>query len=125
MDTFKLMEELSKKSKEEIKYALLILMLQDKIDFVDLNSSYVEYLKEKDADKENMLAESDTCLMDMMFFARNKKKLSQFDNNVVQRALYRINQSNRFNTKSLNDELKYIGDDKAKELSWYERNKKK
>ena len=126
MNTFELIEQLSKKSKEEIKYGLLTLMLEDKIDFVDLNKAYIEYLKEKDDDKENMLIECDTCLMDMMFLARNKKKhskLDSIDKNIIQRALYRINQSNRFNTKFLNEEFEYVGDDEAKKLSWYERNK--
>ena len=101
-------------------------MLEDKIDFTDLNKAYIEYLKEKDDDNENMLIECDTCLMAIMFLARNKKKYSKLNNidkNIIQRALYRINQSNRFNTKSLNEEFEYIGDDEAKKLSWYEINK--
>lgn len=34
MNTFELIEELSNKPKAEIKYALLALMLKDKIDFL-------------------------------------------------------------------------------------------
>ena len=124
MNTFELIEELSKKPKDEIKYALMALMVDGKLDFVDLNASYVNYLEIKKDDNENMLIESDTCVMQMMFLAEREKKLSEIENNVVQRGLYRLNQSKRFNTKSLNEKLHYIGDDKAKELSWYECNKK-
>ena len=124
MNTFDLIEELSKKSKEEIQFALLTLMLNGKIDFIDLNKSYIDYLKDIRNDQENLLAESDTCLMDMLFVAGKKKKRSKIDDNIIQRSLYRINQSNRFNTDHINKQIGYIGDEKAKEFSWYERNKK-
>src|SRR5574344_1103182 len=115
MNTFELIDELTKKSTEEIKYALLTLMLKGKINFLDLNASYVDSLKEINDEKESLLIESDICVMQMMFFAEKKKKLSKLENTIVQRGLYRINQSNRFNTKSINEKLHYIGDDKAKE----------
>ena len=125
MDTFSLMNELSKKPKEEIQLVLLTLMLSDKIDFIDLNKSYIEYLKDIRTDQENLLSEADTCLMDMMFVAGKKKKMSKIEDNIIQRGLYRLNQSNRFNTDYINEKIGYIGDEKAKELSWYERNKSK
>ena len=125
MDTFSLMNELSKKPKEEIQLVLLTLMLSDKIDFIDLNKSYIEYLKDIRTDQENLLSEADTCLMDMMFVAGKKKKRSKIEDNIIQRGLYRLNQSNRFNTDYINEKIGYIGDEKAKELSWYERNKSK
>ena len=125
MDTFSLMDELSKKPKEEIQLVLLTLMLSDKIDFIDLNKSYIEYLKDIRTDQENLLSEADTCLMDMMFVAGKKKKRSKIEDNIIQRGLYRLNQSNRFNTDYINEKIGYIGDEKAKELSWYERNKSK
>ena len=125
MDTFSLMNELSKKPKEEIQLVLLTLMLSDKIDFIDLNKSYIEYLKDIRTDQENLLSEADTCLMDMMFVAGEKKKRSKIEDNIIQRGLYRLNQSNRFNTDYINKKIGYIGDEKAKELSWYERNKSK
>ena len=125
MDTFSLMNELSKKPKEEIQSVLLTLMLSDKIDFIDLNKSYIEYLKDIRTAQENLLSEADTCLMDMMFVAGKKKKRSKIEDNIIQRGLYRLNQSNRFNTDYINEKIGYIGDEKAKELSWYERNKSK
>lgn len=124
MTTTELIEELSKKPKDEIKYALMALMVDGKLDFVDLNASYVNYLEFKKDDNENMLIESDTCIIQMMFLAERKKKLSEIENNIVQRGLYRLNQSKRFNTKSLNEKFHYIGDDRAKELSWYEFTRK-
>lgn len=63
MTTTELIEELSKKPKDEIKYALMALMVDGKLDFVDLNASYVNYLEFKKDDNENMLIESDTCVM--------------------------------------------------------------
>lgn len=100
-------------------------MLSDKIDFIDLNKSYIEYLKDIRTDQENLLSEADTCLMNMMFVAGKKKKRSKIEDNIIQRGLYRLNQSNRFNTDYINEKIGYIGDEKAKELSWYERNKSK
>src|SRR5574344_1190195 len=124
MNTFELINELSEKPTEEIKYALLSLMIKEKIDFLDLNSSYINYLEVKKDDNENMLIESDTCIMQMMFLAEKKKKLSEIENDAVQRGLYRLNQSKKFNTKFLNEKFHYIGDEEAKKLSWYEQNKK-
>lgn len=117
MNTVDLIDELVKKPNEEIKYALLALMLKGKIDFLDLNASYISYLKEVNGDKEKQLDESDTCLMQMMFLGDRKKKFSEIENEILQRGLYRLNQSNRFNTSFLNKKFNYIGDEEAKKLT--------
>lgn len=47
MNTYGLLEELSKKPKEEIRLCLLALMLNKKIDFLDVNQSYIELLQKE------------------------------------------------------------------------------
>ena len=123
MNTFELLSQLAEKPKEEIIFSLKYLMTTGKIDFLDLNKSYVEYLEDYNKDQGNKLSEANTCVMDMMFLHRRKKKVSETENRAIQRGLYLLNSSNMFNMGNINKELNYIGDEKAKELSWYERNK--
>lgn len=120
MDAYDLIEELSSKPKEEIRYALLTLMLKDKIDFVDLNSAYVSYLNAIKEDRLNQLIEAEKCVHESFFFKKGDK--TDADMKHTQRCLYLLNNSNRFNLKTLNEKYKY-DEEKGKELSWYERQK--
>lgn len=121
MTTFELIKELSDKPKEEIKYALLTLMLQDKIDFLDINASYVSMLNQIKDDRLNLLIEAETCVLESFMHKKDGKK--DTDKKHTQRCLYLLNQSQRFCVKDLNDKYNY-NEEEAKELSWYERNKK-
>lgn len=120
MNTLELIDELSKKPKEEIKYALLSLMLKDKIDFVDLNASYVEYLNLIKEDRLNQLIEAETCVVES--FHRKKGNKNEDDMKHTQRCLYLLNQSNRFQMGKLNEKYGY-NEEEAKKYSWYEWNK--
>lgn len=120
MDTFELIKQLSGKSKEEIKYALLALMLRDKIDFVDLNESYVAYLKFINEDRLNQLIEAESCVLES--FHRKKWTKKEYDIKHTQRCLYLLNKSKRFQLNDLNEKYRY-NEEVAKKYSWYELNK--
>lgn len=115
MDTFELLKQLSDKPKDEIKYALLVLMKQGNIDFIDLNQAYVLMLEHMSEDQDNKLVEAETCILESFF---NDKG----DNTHTQRCLYFLNKSKRFNMESMNDKYKY-DETVGKAQSWYEQNK--
>lgn len=120
MDTFELLKELSKKPKEEMKYAILSLMLDGKIDFVDLNACYVDCLEIIKEDRLNQLIEAETCVMETFLYGKNNK--TDANHKHTQRCLYLLNKSRRFNMQSLNEKYGY-DEEEAKGYSWYERNK--
>lgn len=121
MSTFELLEELCKKPKQEIKYGLLALMLKDKIDFIDLNACYVEYLNSIKEDRLNQLIEAESCVLES--FYRKKGNKREYDKKHTQRCLYLLNQSNSFNMTDLNEKYEY-DEEFGKNMSIYERNKK-
>lgn len=121
MNTFELIEKLAEKPKEEIKYALLVLLLKDKIDFLDLNAAYVEYLKEIKEDRLNQIIEAESCMLESFHYKIGTK--NEGDVKHTQRCLYLLNKSRRFQMNKLNEKYGY-DEEKAKEFSWYERNKK-
>lgn len=119
MNTFELIEELSRKPNSEIKYALLALMLKDKINFLDLNSAYVEYLKSIKEDRLNQLREAEICVLESFYHKKGTK--NEYDIKHTQRCLYLLNQSKRFAIDDLNKKYGY-NEEEAKQYSWYERN---
>lgn len=121
MNTLDLIRELSKKPKQEIQYALLSLMLEGKIDFTDLNEAYVESLNIIKEDRLNQLIEAETCVLESFMYKKGSKR--ERDMKHTQRCLYLLNQSKRFNIGDLNKKYDY-NEEKAKEYSWYELNKK-
>lgn len=121
MQTFGLLEQLSQKPKEEIKFALLSLILNGKIDFIDLNQSYVEALEVIRHDQEDKLIEAETCVLQALTYQQNSKSVAYKDH--IQRCLYLLNQSKRFNMKGLNEIYKY-NEEVGKAASWYEKKKK-
>lgn len=120
MDTFELLEELSKKTKYEIKYALVSLILAGKIDFLDVNSAYIDSLKAINENERNLLFEAESCVLES--FHRKKGNKREYDKKHTQRCLYLLNQSNRFNMAYLNEKYEY-DEEFGKKMSWYERNK--
>lgn len=119
LSTYELVSLLLKKNKQDIKSVLISLMLEDKLDFADISSSYIEFMKMK-SNKENMnCSELNACILQLMFFADKKKKLTEIENEIVQRALYSLNKYKYFKLDYLNEKFSYIGDDKAKKLTCY------
>lgn len=120
MNTFELLEELSKKTKQEIEFALVTLMIKEKIDFVNVSNSYVACLEQIKEDRLNQLIEAETCVLES--FMHTKSNKNENDNKHTQRCLYLLNQSKRFNMSGLNGRYKY-DEEFGKQMSWYERNK--
>ena len=105
MNTFELLEQLSKKPKHEIRYGLLVLMMQGKINFLDVQQAYVQYLEQL---KERNLCEkieAETCVMESLMYSRKPK--SEQEEISVQRRLYLLNQSKRFQMNRLNKKFNY------------------
>lgn len=127
MDTFQLIEELLTKPKAEIQYGLLTMLLEGKVDFIELSNQYVNCLKIQNEDNENKLIEAETCVIESFLDKKVKNAesdKSKYKNNYkhTQRCLYLLNQSKRYNMGSLNEKYSY-NEDEGKGCSWYERNK--
>lgn len=122
MNIIQLKDELSKKNKEEVEFLLYLLLVEEKISFTTLTSSYVAYLEHVKNDNENKLIEAETCVLESFLY--NKGDNDEASHKSTLRALYLLNQSKRFN--GLDDWNKKYGynEEEAKQLSWYERNKK-
>lgn len=117
---FGLLDELTNRSKEEIQYGLLYLLIKKKVKYVDLSNAYVKSLELENEDKLNKLIEAETCVLSAFHHKMGGKKPD--DNKATQRALYLLNKSNRFNLNTLNEKYNY-DEQLGKEMSWYERNK--
>lgn len=120
METFELLEELSKKSRKEIEFALTTLMLKEKIDFVNVSNSYVACLEQIKEDRLNQIIEAETCVLES--FMHKKGNKNEDDRKHTQRCLYLLNQSRRFNMGKMNEKYEY-DEELGKKMSWYERNK--
>lgn len=120
METFELLEKLSEKSKQEIEFALTVLMLKEKIDFLDVSNSYVACLEQIKEDRLNQLIEAETCVLESFMHKKGNKR--EDDRKHTQRCLYLLNQSKRFNINKLNEKYEY-DEELGKKMSWYERNK--
>lgn len=122
MNIFELKDEFSKKSSEEIQFLLQMLLIEGKFSFTDLTKAYVAYLEYIKDDTQNKLVEAETCVLESFLY--NKDDSSEASHKSTLRALYLLNKSKRFN--GLDDWNKKYGynEEEAKELSWYERNKK-
>lgn len=104
--TTELLEELLKKPKGEIEFALTTLMATDKIDFINVQQSYVRYLELLKKKNLDHIIESEVCILESLMY----DKIPANDKNVemsVQRRLYYLNQGNRINMKKLNEKFKY------------------
>ena len=122
LTTFELIDELIKKPKEEILYALFMLMCKDKLSWDDLNKAYVKYLEATKNDMTNQLIEAETCVMESFLDKKTKDKSKVKDYRHTQRCLYLLNKSKRFNIDVTNEKYEY-NEEFAKTMSWYEREK--
>ena len=114
METFELLQKLSEKSKEEIQYGLLFLMMKGKLDFIDFSNSYIKYLQILHDDEQNKLIESNSCVFESLVYDKIKTSKSAQDS--IQRRLYLLNQSNGFNMDKTNKRFKYIREEEANKL---------
>ncbi len=127
-NTFELLEALSKKPKNEVEFALLQLLIDGKLKYVNLSNAYTTYLEHTKNDYIDQLIEAECCVTTHVIdFEHNvlphlKEPLDDWRKNMIQRSLYLLNKSKRINTDSLNELFKY-DEEYAKKLSWYEQNK--
>ena len=105
---------------DNIRYLFFLLLCEKKVSFKELSESYVEALEVDNEDKLNKLIEAEICVLQNIVCS-NKPK-TQTHQNAIQRSLYLLNNSKRFQMKDLNEKFGY-DEEKAKKLSWYERDK--
>ena len=119
-NTFELIDELTKRTKEELEYGIFVLLVKKKIDYKKLSDMYVKALESWNEDKDKLFQEACVCVLES--FSHKRKCATDFDKKSIQRALYLLNKSEQFNMKGLNEKYEY-NEEEAKELSWYEREK--
>ena len=105
---------------DNIRHLFFLLLCEKKVSFKELSESYVEALEVDNTDKLKQLIEAETCVLENIVCS-NKPK-NQTHQNAIQRSLYLLNKSKRFQMEKLNKKFGY-DDEKAKKLSWYERDK--
>lgn len=105
---------------DNIRYLFFLLLCEKKVSFKELSESYVEALEVDNTDKLKQLIEAETCVLENIVCS-NKPK-NQTHKNAIQRSLYLLNKSKRFQMKDLNEKFAY-DEEEAKKLSWYERDK--
>ena len=112
-----------KKLDNEVRQSLILSLLKDKtISFKDISEAYVKALENENDDRLMQLMESEACILEHMINAQHRTKKDDKEK-TYQRSLYLLNNSKRFNMEGLNEHFEY-DEDKAKELSYYERAKK-
>lgn len=123
MEINNIIKELLKHDKREIEFTITSLMLENKLDFINVSNSYVRYLNFIKEDRLNQLIEAETCVLES-FIDKKTKKIDESDRDYkhTQRCLYLMNKSGRFNINDLNNKYNY-DEAFAKKMSWYERNK--
>lgn len=122
MDILQLKEELLKHDAEELNFLIYLLLIEKKLSYTTLTNSYIQYLEWKENDNQDKLIEAETCVLESFLYNRDDDDESSHKSAL--RALYLLNKSKRFN--GLDDWNKKYGynEEEAKQLSWYERNKK-
>jgi len=122
----KLREDIKTLSKDAQSELLYWLFLDGSIDYVEASKKYVQALESKKADAMNQIVEAETIICEDMIDRepgrRKTKSHMEWLQNHIQRALYFLNMGKRLNMDEMNKTLGY-DEEKAKELSWYERNK--
>lgn len=117
------MEQLMKKSHEEVEYVILHLILNknknNRISSHKILDLYMKSIEIENEDKTDRLIESNTCILDLLL---NFKKETNGNSKSIHRALHNLNESRHFNMSKLNEKYGY-DKDVDKNLSWYEREK--
>ena len=128
MNTFELLNELLKKTNEEIDYVILELMIKGKLDSHKIFDLYMKCIEHNNNDLKNRLTESNTSILDLILnlvMPKSKKKSTvDLANKAIHRGLYNLNTSGQFNMQSLNEKYNY-NEEVDKKLSWYWRTKNK
>ena len=105
---------------ETIRHLFFLLLCEKKVSFKELSESYVEALEVDNTDKLNQLIEAEACVLENIVCSNKPKNKTH--QNAIQRSLYLLNNSKRFQMKKLNEKFGY-DEKEAKKLSWYECDK--
>ena len=119
LTVFDLLEELSNRSKDEINYGILLLLIQGKIDYKTVSERYVDYLEYQNDDFLEKLIDCETCILEGFHYTTHDNKKNRPH---INRSLYILNQSKRFQMNTLNEKYNY-NEEQAKECSSYWRHK--
>jgi len=126
MNIFELLNELLKKTNEEIDYAILYLMIKGKLDSHRVFNLYMKCIEHNNNDLKDRLTESNTSILDLILNLekpKSKKRLTvELADKAIHRGLYNLNTSKQFNMQSLNEKFNY-NEEEDKKLSWYWRTK--
>lgn len=126
MNTFELLNELLKKSNEEVDYAILELMINGKLDSHRMFDLYMKCIEHNNNDLKDRLTESNTSILDLILNLEKpkskKRSTVELADKAIRRGLYNLNSSRLFNMQSLNEKYNY-NEDEDKKLSWYWRTK--
>lgn len=115
MTTFELIKQLANKPEKEIEYSLFALMITGKINFLSVQQAYIEYLERlKDTNLRQQI-EAETCVMESLIYDKVQTKDEQAEVS-LQRRLYLLNQSRRFQMHNLNKKFGY-DEERAKSYS--------
>lgn len=106
MTTPEIIKELSKKDPNEIEFCLSILLQAKKIDFLRLQGAYVKYLEESRDKDLSKIIEAETCVAESLLYDKIQMEDKQTEIS-VQRRLYLLNQSRRFQMDELNKKFGY------------------
>ena len=109
---------------DDIEALVYKLLLDNKLSYAALSSKYVKFLEAKALDQKDKLYEAESCIMEHLLTKKTKTDIyvprCTQEKNAIQRSLYFLNQEGHQNTIYLNKQFQYA-EDKAKELSWYEK----
>ena len=119
LTVFDLLEELSGRSRDEINYGILLLLIQGKINYKTVSERYVDYLEYQNNDFLEKLIDCETCILEGFHYTTNDNKKNRPH---INRSLYILNQSKRFQMHKLNEKYNY-NEEEAKECSSYWRHK--
>lgn len=112
INTFMLIDELTKRDPEELQTAIFVLLRQGKLKYTDLSRLYVKSLEIEKEDNKTKLSEGAACVLQQICQKSNKQ-------DTIQRSLYFLNKiAPFFNIADLNKKYNY--DEKtAKQFSDY------
>ena len=126
MNIFELLNELLKKTNEEIDYAILYLMIKGKLDSHRVFNLYMKCIEHNNNDLKDRLTESNTSILDLILNLEKpkskKRSTVELADKAIHRGLYNLNTSKQFNMQSLNEKFNY-NEEEDKKLSWYWRTK--
>lgn len=104
--------------KDECNGVIFQLLLNKKVDFTTVSNAYVNALECQNKDRQNELTEAYQCAIEN--FMSRKKPKTESDERSVQKTLYLLNKTDRYQMNELNEQYSY-NEEEGKRL--FEHNK--